>query len=133
MGRADEVVPQGHRILLRQALLKECIVHMGEPVLPGDRIDREIGVAHPEPGMAALIAVGGWPSPILRKEQAQPILGRSEVLVGVHRSHDRVDSNADIEGSYEAYEEFMAPEPFIGCLTQRGVGPAHCPIFTDAN
>ena len=113
MGCADKVVPQGHGILLRQALLKEGIVHMGEPMLPGDGINREIGVTHAEAGMAALGAVGGWSSPILLKEQAQPILGRPEVPVGVHRPHDRVDRDPDVEGVHEAYEELMAPELLI--------------------
>lgn len=113
MGCADKVVPQGHGILLRQALLKECVVHMGQPVLPGDRIDREIGVAHAEPGMATLVAIGCGPSPVLLEEQAQPVLGGSEILVGVHRPHDRVDRDPDVEGVHEAYEELMAPELLI--------------------
>lgn len=117
MGGSHEIVPQGHCVLLRQALLKECVVHMGKPVLPGDGINREIGVTHAEAGMATLVAIGGGPSPVLLEEQAQPVLGGSEILVGVHRSHNGVDGNADIEGAYEAHEEIVAPELLIGGWT----------------
>ena len=47
--------------------------------------------------MSASVGVGGRATPVLGKEQGQPLLGALELLFGIHRSEELVLRDAQIE------------------------------------
>ena len=64
--------------------------HVQQPGVPLGRADPERRVPHPQPRVAALRGVGVRAAPVLHQEQRQPLGGRAEVLLRVHRPQQRV-------------------------------------------
>jgi hypothetical protein len=77
--------------------LAEGRVHQAHPAIAGRPVDREAQVPHPEPRMAALLAVAGRATAALDQEVGEPPLGAGEVLGRVHRPEQVVDGHPLVE------------------------------------
>ena len=67
-----------------------------------------------EPGVAAFLKVGGWPAPVLDKEQRKATHRRRErVIGGVHRTEDGVCDNARVEPRRQLLEEHEAANTVV--------------------
>ena len=76
--------------------------HVDEPAVALRRADRERRVAHPQPGMAALLVVGGRAAPVLGQEQRQAVAGAGEVRLRVERPEVRIGLDPVVEPVDEA-------------------------------
>ena len=71
-------------------------------------------VAHPQPRVAAGVAVGGRPAPVLHEEQREPLPGRPEVVrLGVQSEQHGVVGNPVVEAVDEGDEERRAAHPLV--------------------
>jgi len=103
LGRTDEVVVHGLDHNCRSSApfcgSGEGRLHVAEPRITGRLVDRERCVAHAQPRVAAVFAVGRGPAPVLDQEERQASLGAGEVgrihrpqkLVGLHAGVERLD------------------------------------------
>jgi hypothetical protein len=97
------------------------VAHVGQPCVPGRRVNREAGMAHPEAGMAALLAVGGRTAPVLGKEQRQSVPGTVELVSGIHRQQERIGRHPLVEAVDEGLEEGQSADAVV----QRRFRSAH--------
>src|SRR5699024_5333293 len=125
VGGAVQVVPQRLRVQRREVERVHGIAHVAQPRVLGRGGDGEHGVAHPQPRMAALLAVGLRPAPVLLEEGAQAVLGPGEVLLGVHRPELGILGDPLVEAVHEAHEGLVTADGLVeGDLLGRG-GAAH--------
>ena len=94
--------------------------HVTEPRLLGRGIYGKRGVAHPQPGVAPLLAVGGRPTPVLGQEECQAPLRPGDVVGGVHGGEHRVGHDPVVEPPGESHKELEAPHPVVEGVPCRG-------------
>jgi hypothetical protein len=80
------------------------------------RTDPEADVPHAEPWVAAFLAVGTWPAPILRQEERQ-VPSRWTEVVWVERPQERISLHACVKTLYEQCEECVAADAFVQTIT----------------
>ncbi len=78
---------------------------------------------HPKPGVAPLLAVGFWTTPILLEEHQQPMLSRSQVFLGIQGPQVGVASDATIKLRHQRLERGASAYSFVvGLGLLDGVG-----------
>ena len=71
-------------------------------------------------GWPRLLAVGAGAAPVLHQEEREPLLGRAQVLLRVHRPQQRVLGDALVEAVDEAPEGLLAADLLVeGLLLKR--------------
>ena len=70
-------------------------------------------VAHPQPRMATLLAVGRRAAPVLDQEHPQPLGGRAQVLLGIQGPQHRILRDARVEGVDEPAKGLLAPDRLV--------------------
>src|SRR5262249_39926289 len=85
-----QVSPQLFVRLRVQRDLVERGAHVTQPGIAFRLPDGESRVAHPQPRMAALLAVSARATPILDQEQPEVFGGRTQVTTGVDRPQHRI-------------------------------------------
>ena len=83
---------------------------MAQPGVALGRADDERGVAHAQPRMAALLAVGAGSSPVLHEEQRQ-VVRRLGQVVGVEGAQQRIAGHPEIEAVDQVDEELLPADP----------------------
>ena len=128
-GGGDEVAHQlaGDRFAVRQlgARSFDGVRHVQQPPVALERSDMKGEVTHPQSRMPTLLHVRRGSTPILREEQAEPMLGRLEIgEVGVQRRQQIVGGDALVEGGDEPVEERLTTDPKnkLGAVDSRVIG-----------
>lgn len=83
-------------------------IHQFDPAVARGLSDGEAGMAHPQPGMAALFEVARHPSETEEQEIAQALLGSGEIVVLVHGPEDVILRNPPVERGDQAGEPILA-------------------------
>src|SRR5512133_645703 len=110
------VGPQLMLLLRCQRDRIDRIPHMVQPAVPHRRRHRERGMAHAQPRVSALLAVGGWAAPILLQEHAQPLFGRSKVSFGIEGAQWGVECNPFVEPLHKCNEGLVAADGVVESL-----------------
>src|SRR3954452_17393733 len=93
-----------------------------QPAVPHVRRDGEGSMAHPQPGMPALLAVGGRATPVLLEEHPQAHLGRAEILLRIEGPKLRIGRDAFVEALDERDERVMAANGLVERELERCAG-----------
>src|SRR6185503_15778736 len=88
------------------------------PAVAGLAVDRERGMAHAQPRVAALLDVALRSAEAAHQEVAQPLLGAGEIRLGIHWSEDVVGGDLAVEQADEALEAFLADGLVDLCVVQ---------------
>src|SRR6185312_622132 len=75
--------------------------------------DREVRVAHAQPGMPTALVIGARAAPVLHEKQPQVLLGGPEVLARVYRTELRIVRDALVEGVHQPAEGLLAADSLI--------------------
>ena len=120
VGGHHQVIPQLGVQGLVQCQFVERGAHMAQPGVTFCFSDGEARVAHPQPRVAALLAVGSGAAPVLDQEQPQVLLGRPEIPARVYRPEQRIPGDFLVEPAYQAAEGLFPAhglvEALLGCL-----------------
>ncbi|MPM17512.1 hypothetical protein SDC9_63907 [bioreactor metagenome] len=113
VGGADQVGPQLVAGRLVHLDRPHCVVHALQPVVPlrGGHLERF--VSHPQPRVPALLGVGAGPAPVLFEEHPQPVLGRAEVLLRIHRVQVRGLPDVLVEPVHDRPEGLRPAHPLV--------------------
>jgi hypothetical protein len=90
--------------------------HVAQPGVPFRLPDDEVCMPHAQPGMAAKLVIGARAAPVLHEEQAQVLLGGSQILTRVDRPEFRIGGNALVKGMHQAAKRLLAAD----CLVETG-------------
>ena len=88
---------------------------MAQPGVALGRSDDERGVAHAQPRVTSLLAVGARATPVLHEEQCE-VVGRLGQVVRVERPQQRVAGDAQIEAVDQVDEELLPADPIEQCV-----------------
>ncbi len=86
------------------------LLHELHPAIACGLIDRERGMAHAEPGMAALLGVAIGSAEALDEKFSKPCFGSGHVFPGIHRAEDVVVGHLPIERADETAKTVFADE-----------------------
>ena len=89
--------------------------HVAEPGIALRGADDERGVAHAQPRMPALLAVGARTPPVLHQEERK-MARRLAQVVGVERAQERITRHAQIEAVHQVDEERLPADPLVQCV-----------------
>src|SRR6478735_4411176 len=125
--RPQEVVAHLLGLLLGQLEGVERGEHVPHPAVAHVDGHGIGGVPHPQPGVAALLAVGGRAAEVLGEEHPQPALRGGEVGLGVERPQRRVARDAFVEGVHQGLERRCAADLVVEAHAGPATGPPKGP------
>jgi hypothetical protein len=100
-------------VRLGQARLVDGEAHRAHPRVALGGPDAKRRVAHAQPRVPTLVGVGRRPAPVLHEKQRQPVLGRTEILLGIQRPQEVVVRDLRVEARDDPAERRLAADDVI--------------------